>query len=472
MRSAALLFLASLCCVAAPVKDAWFARVEVAMNQQERQRYLSLENETEREAFRESFWDAKAVTAEQFFERVAYADITFGSGVPGSGANTDQGRVYIALGPPTNITQLPSSRILQPIEIWRYDHVAGLPVSSEIQLLFFRARGVGFPKLFSPQIHTVRALVINNAGTRGTFPVNDIVTADDLVNRLQLSPAELEAVDAAFHVARGVRGSGNSELIYMIASPSAMIRRDIWEKVTSHIYTALHRPLFNYTQYRTSDRVPAIDITLQVTAKDAIAIEVPGVESNETKLELPQPSMITYRQRLYLLPGTWNVVAHADGHRLVQTVVVQPVSDSQEEAPVELADQGTGTISIAYRVNLTTDAEWTSIARQYLRSDDRRSAAICFRKALAANPQNTDALAGQGKLLALDNQLDAARERLLAALRVQPSHYEALVALAAVTAKFQDHAEALKYYKEAQRIRDSGEIAQAIRVLSARAHDH
>ena len=48
-----------------------------------------------------------------------------GSNKLGSGANTDPGRVYLALGPPTKVTRLASSRILVPLQIWYYDAVPG-----------------------------------------------------------------------------------------------------------------------------------------------------------------------------------------------------------------------------------------------------------------------------------------------------------------------------------------------------------
>jgi GWxTD domain-containing protein len=468
MRLAVLVFL-SVGSVASAA-DLWLQRVEAVMNSQERQRYLVLSSEVEREGYRAAFWNDKAVDGATYFERVSYADVKFGSGAAGSGANTDQGRVYVALGPPTQISQLPSSRILQPLEIWRYDHIAGLPVTSEIQLLFFRARGVGYLKLYSPQIHTIRALIINNAGTRGAFPANDIATAAELPERLNLSPAELEAVDAAFHVARGISGSGNSELLYRISSPAAMIRRETREKVQSRIITTMNRPTMSVAQYRTPDNIPAVDITAQTAVKELIGIEINGVETFQTKLDFPAPAPVTYRHRLYLLPGKWNITLISDGQRTVLPVTVHPLSDKDELASTDLlADADSRGVPVTYRANPTGDAQWVSVGREYLQSGDVARATVCFRKALAVQPANADALAGQGKVFALQGKLDAARESLRKALELQPAHYEALVALAAVTAKFQDYPKALEYYRQAKAIRPSAEIEAAIRELAPKS---
>lgn len=447
----------------------WLARVEPVINSAERNRYLALSSEEEREAFRAAFWRDKTLSAEEYFERVDYADAKFGSGQAGSGANTDQGRVYVALGPPVHITYIPSSRILQPVEIWRYDHIPGLPVSTEIQLLFFQQRGVGFLKLYSPQIHTIRSLLINDAGTRGALPVNDIATADDLLNRLQLSPTEMEAVDAAMSVARGVKGSGNSEILYKVSGPAAMIRRELREKVQTRLLPALNRPELVSTQYRTGARIPAIDITVATTVTATIGLEATGIETVETRLGFAAPAAIAYHHRLYLLPGDWDIVVISDGQRRVFPLHVNPLSDRDPEAPAApLAAAETAAIPVIYRANLAPEAQWTSLGRQYLRANDLSHARTCFHKALAANPQSADALAGSGRLLALEGRLDEARDHLRQALALQPNHYEALTALAAVTAKFQDYPQALVYYRQAESIRPSEDIERALRELARR----
>lgn len=462
-----VLLLAALS--AARAEDTWLARVAAVMNGEEQRRYASLTSGEQREAFQAAFWEGKALSATEYFERSTYVDEKFGSGKAGSGAHTDQGRVYLAIGPPNQIMQLPSSRILQPLEIWRYDHVEGLPVSSEIQLLFFRARGVGFPKLYSPQIHSARALLINNAGTRGTFPVNDIVTADDLHNRLQLSPAEMEAVDAAMSVARGVRGSGNSELLYLVSSPAAMMRRPLREKVKSRLFPAPARPELTSEQYRTNDRIPATDLTVTATVMSQIGLEVPGLEVHETRLDFSAPRPVTYRQRLYLLPGEWDVAVVCDGQRRVFRIHVAPLREADPMAPRELEARGEPeAVPVVYRANLSRQAQWISVGRQYLRAADTGRASFCFAKALAEGPATADALAGQGRLLAMQGKLDTARTLLQEALRLEPRHYEALMALAAVTAGFQDYPQAMTYYRQAATVRPSQEIETALRELSRR----
>ena len=121
-----LLFLL-LCPVAlhAAAATSWLDLVSPIMTPAEKKMYLSLRPEA-RASFEENFWAAKALTREEYFQRLQYIDATFGSTKRGSGLNTDQGRVYLSIGPPTHVTRIASSRIFVPIEIWYYSTVPSI----------------------------------------------------------------------------------------------------------------------------------------------------------------------------------------------------------------------------------------------------------------------------------------------------------------------------------------------------------
>src|ERR1035441_415181 len=114
-----LLFLA-ICATLFAANSTWLDLVAPILTNAEKKTYLSLSSEA-RATFEENFWSGKAIPAEKYFKRIQFVDSAFGSSKPASGANTDPGRVYLALGPPTKITRLPSSRIFVPLEIWYYD---------------------------------------------------------------------------------------------------------------------------------------------------------------------------------------------------------------------------------------------------------------------------------------------------------------------------------------------------------------
>ena len=124
--------LLCLCAAAAP-NDNWLRKVEPVISKAERQRYLALVAEAERANFQQHFWDEKNITAAEYFARIDYIDSRFGSSQPGSGANTDQGRLYLSLGAPQSIERIPSSRIFVPTEVWYYQGVRVLGISTRLK---------------------------------------------------------------------------------------------------------------------------------------------------------------------------------------------------------------------------------------------------------------------------------------------------------------------------------------------------
>jgi hypothetical protein len=216
---------------------------------------------------------------------------------------------------------------------------------------------------------------------------------------------------------------------------------------------------------RTPDRIPAVDVTIHATVQGSAGLEVQGVEKVETKLNFDRPTEISYHQRLYLLPGEWRITFTADGDRTTFPVTVRPLDPGDPIAAPEPSPSDEPGVPVVYRVNLTRDAQWISIGRQYLLARSFERAEICFRNALVIR-RSPDALAGHGKALALSGNVDAAKADLLAALAQQPDHREALIAMGAVMAQLGDEGGAVDYYRRAQAIRPSFEIEEALRQLS------
>ena len=121
---------------------------------QEKKAFTALATDEERENFIEQFWrrrDPNPDTEEneyreQYYERIAYANEHFASGIPGW--RTDRGRVYIAWGKPDSIESHPSggaydrpsyegggSTTTYPFEIWFYRHLEGVGTGLEIEFV-------------------------------------------------------------------------------------------------------------------------------------------------------------------------------------------------------------------------------------------------------------------------------------------------------------------------------------------------
>jgi GWxTD domain-containing protein len=126
----------------------------------EKKAYNKLTTDEERENFIENFWrrrDPDPDTEEneyrdEYFERIAYANEKFASGIPGW--KTDRGRIYITFGKPDGIESHPSggsydrpsyegggSTTTYPFETWFYRHLDG--VGDGIEIEFVDPTGTG-----------------------------------------------------------------------------------------------------------------------------------------------------------------------------------------------------------------------------------------------------------------------------------------------------------------------------------------
>ena len=124
----------------------------------EREVFLKLETDRERDIFTEAFWRQRDPTPgtprnefkEEHYRRLSYADEFFGRGTPQSGRMTDRGRIYIILGPPQNIEDFEDVNGVYPAQIWFYlgDPAYGLPTG--FHLIFFKKHGLGEFVLYSP----------------------------------------------------------------------------------------------------------------------------------------------------------------------------------------------------------------------------------------------------------------------------------------------------------------------------------
>lgn len=136
----------------------WLKLTRYIIHDKELDVFMQLTNNKERDIFIESFWNLRDPTPgtpqnerkDEIIERFEYCNYRLGSGAGRPGWMTDQGRVYMILGPPVSIERNPSSKDIYPNELWSYygDITKGIP--SHFVLVFFRRGGAGELKLYDP----------------------------------------------------------------------------------------------------------------------------------------------------------------------------------------------------------------------------------------------------------------------------------------------------------------------------------
>ncbi len=143
----------------------------------EKEVFLKLDNDRERELFIEAFWkqrDPNPNTPEnefkkEHFRRISYANQWLGRDSPGPGWRTAMGRIYIMLGEPNSIDRFENLTEVVPTIIWFYEGKmeAGLP--NAFNVVFFKREGTAEWTLYSPIKYGPQALLIQYAGDQTDY---------------------------------------------------------------------------------------------------------------------------------------------------------------------------------------------------------------------------------------------------------------------------------------------------------------
>jgi GWxTD domain-containing protein len=143
-----------------PYKDWLNEDVAYIITEEERKAFKKLQTDEEREQYIEAFWRRRDPDPdtdeneykEEYFERIAYSNEHFASGIPGW--KTDRGRIYIMFGKPDEKESHPSGGSYQreiyeggggtstyPFEKWFYRYIEG--VGSGVEIEFVDPTGSG-----------------------------------------------------------------------------------------------------------------------------------------------------------------------------------------------------------------------------------------------------------------------------------------------------------------------------------------
>ena len=134
--------------------------------------FLQLESDREREIFIEAFWkqrDPDPLTPEnefkiEHYKRIAYANQYLGREGPGAGWRSDMGRFHILLGQPQQIERYENLSEIYPVVIWFYDGMAKFGIPNSFYLMFFKPSGIGEYELYSPLQDGPASLLIHYKG--------------------------------------------------------------------------------------------------------------------------------------------------------------------------------------------------------------------------------------------------------------------------------------------------------------------
>jgi GWxTD domain-containing protein len=134
----------------------WLKLVNYIIRPEEKDVFMQLANDRERDIFVQTFWKQRDPTPgtpeneyrEEHVKRFAYANEYFRRGSPREGWMTDMGRFHIVLGPPVSIERFDNQMGLYPAQVWYYygEREKGLP--AHFAIVFFKRSGAGEYKLY------------------------------------------------------------------------------------------------------------------------------------------------------------------------------------------------------------------------------------------------------------------------------------------------------------------------------------
>ncbi len=146
----------------------WLKLVNYIIRPEEKDVFMLLANNRERDIFIQTFWKQRDPTPgtpeneykEEHIERFNYANEYYRRGSPREGWMTDMGRFHIILGPPVSIERFDNQKGLYPAQVWYYygEREKGLP--AYFGLVFFKRGGAGEYKLYDPVSDGPAALMI------------------------------------------------------------------------------------------------------------------------------------------------------------------------------------------------------------------------------------------------------------------------------------------------------------------------
>jgi GWxTD domain-containing protein len=151
----------------APRFQVWLDMVNSIASDDEKQVFMKLQNDRDRDTFIGIFWQQRDPTPgtaqneyqDEIAKRFEYVNRRFGRGSSRPGWLMDMGRYYMILGEPRSIERFDENPELFPVQVWYYsgDGASGLP--SYFNITFFRPRGAGDWKLYNPSLDGPAALL-------------------------------------------------------------------------------------------------------------------------------------------------------------------------------------------------------------------------------------------------------------------------------------------------------------------------
>ncbi len=184
----------------------WLKLVSYIILPVEKDVFLKLSSDRDRDIFIETFWKQRDPTPgtpeneyrDEHIKRFNHANKFYGRGTTREGWQTDRGRIYIILGSPASIERFETAPDIVPCQAWSYygDPKKELPV--HFVLIFYQKGGAGEYRLYDPVSDGPAALLMSKMGL-------DTTNYEDLYERIKeraptLADISISLVPGEYHL--------------------------------------------------------------------------------------------------------------------------------------------------------------------------------------------------------------------------------------------------------------------------------
>ena len=174
--------------------------VNYIITRAERNEFLALKTDDERDKFIERFWELRNPTPgapgnsykDEIYKRIEYANDHFTTNGSNDGWETDMGRIYITLGPPQQKARYVTQAEVRGMEIWFYSQ-SNPALPPNFSILFYE-KDFGDFRLYSPYMDGPQALIsshyMENGRVASVQQIDKILGREVARTSLSLIPGE------------------------------------------------------------------------------------------------------------------------------------------------------------------------------------------------------------------------------------------------------------------------------------------
>jgi GWxTD domain-containing protein len=264
---------------------------------EEKNTFLHLSTNEEREQFIEQFWQRRNpdqdspenTFKEEHYRRIAYANEHYASGIPGW--KTDRGRIYIMWGPPDEIDSHPTGGTYErpssegggetstyPFEDWRYRYLEGM--GENIELEFVDPSSTGEYHLTMDASEKDALLYVPGAG----LTMAESMGLSSKTQRFQNTDGTHNAQPIGGMTPESMEEFTRLQQYADIFKPPPVKFKDLEAVVTSRLVRDQVKFDYRFDFMRITSDTVLVPITIQISRKQMSFQEKDGVDSSTVNL--------------------------------------------------------------------------------------------------------------------------------------------------------------------------------------------